>query len=214
MKTKAGRSAGLAGALALATAAWASAGGTAAAGEGLFHRLRHGRGPAVDAAGTLGYGPPGVHPGFQGFGLGYHRGYGYGGDALGVGAGGGYPFYGGPGYIHPAPRLDRLRLTKVAPFPFYGGPGGPDPAHPQYYDGGPGPLVVDRPVISTGGPDGAGYGAFSGMMPYPDSAFAPHTARASGEVSMPGRPPRASAPALITPVPPAGEADAEADGTP
>ena len=56
----------------------------------------------VSAAGTLGYGPPGVYPGFQGFGLGFHRGYGYGGDALGVGAEGGYPFYGGPGYPHPA----------------------------------------------------------------------------------------------------------------
>ena len=43
-----------------------------------YHSRR--RGPA---AGTLGYGPPGIYPGFQGFGLGYHLGYGYGGDALG-----------------------------------------------------------------------------------------------------------------------------------
>src|SRR5262249_25944161 len=46
------------------------------------------------AYGTLGYGKPGLYPGFQGFGLGYHPGYGYGGAALGVGADGGYPFYG------------------------------------------------------------------------------------------------------------------------
>jgi hypothetical protein len=52
----------------------------------------------VSASGTLGYGPPGVYPGFQGFGLGYHLGYGYGGDALGPEADGGYPFYCGPGY--------------------------------------------------------------------------------------------------------------------
>src|SRR5512135_3687906 len=69
--------------------------------------------------GTLGYGKPGLYPGFQGFGLGYHRGYGYGGDALGVGAGGGYPFYGGPGYCHPWPAL--RRIGGITPFPFYGG---------------------------------------------------------------------------------------------
>ena len=40
--------------------------------------------------GTLGYGPPGLHPGFQGFGLGYHLGYGYGGKrAAGSGCRGG-----------------------------------------------------------------------------------------------------------------------------
>ena len=44
---------------------------------------------------------------FQGFGLGYHLGYGYGGAAIGVGPDGGYPFYGGPGYPHPAPCLRR-----------------------------------------------------------------------------------------------------------
>ncbi len=41
--------------------------------------------------GTLGYGAAGLYPGFQGFGLGYHLGYGYGGDALGVGAEGDTP---------------------------------------------------------------------------------------------------------------------------
>src|SRR5436309_1585417 len=70
-------------------------------------------------------------PGFQGFGLKYHPGYGYGGDALGVGAGGGYPFYGGPGYPCAEPRL--RRLGKIVPFPYYGGPGYPSPGHPNYF---------------------------------------------------------------------------------
>src|SRR5207248_44563 len=48
--------------------------------------------------GALGWGGPGLYPGFYGFGLSFHRGYGYGGSGLGVGAGGGYPYYGGPGY--------------------------------------------------------------------------------------------------------------------
>src|SRR4051794_35470367 len=41
---------------------------------GLGHHDRGGPG-----FGTLGYGGPGLYPGFQGFGLGYHPGYGYGG---------------------------------------------------------------------------------------------------------------------------------------
>ena len=155
----------------------------------------HRSGPGV---GTLGYGPPGLHPGFQGFGLGYHKGYGYGGKALGPGAEGGYPFYGGPGYPHPAPRL--RRIGGANPFPFYGGPGGPTPECPQYF-GGVGPLVEDRPVVRiVGGPPGMQYGEFNGMMPYPDSTFAPFTSAASGEslnVSQPAGPP----------TPPASSAD-------
>ena len=75
---------------------------------------RHGQ-----SCGTLGYGPPGLHEGFQGFGLGFHPGYGYGGKALGVGAEGGYPFYGGPGYPHPGPCLDRFGHEK--PFAYFAG---------------------------------------------------------------------------------------------
>ena len=75
---------------------------------------------SVVSQGTLGYGPPGLHPGYQGFGLSFHRGYGYGGYALGVGAEGGYPFYGGPGYPHTWPRLNRF--CGITPFPYYGGP--------------------------------------------------------------------------------------------
>jgi hypothetical protein len=125
--------------------------------------------------GTLGYGRPGLYPGFQGFGLGFHPGYGYGGDALGVGTDGGYPFYGGPGYPHPWPTL--RRSGGITPFPHYGGPGGPSPGHPNYF-GGVGPLAPDQPVVvSERDPRGPGavdgYGCFTGMIPYPETTFAP-----------------------------------------
>ena len=147
-----------------------------ARGCSLMHA--HRTGPGV---GTLGYGPPGLHSGFQGFGLGYHRGYGYGGEALGPGAEGGYPFYGGPGYLHPAPRL--RRIGGINPFPHYGGPGGPSPSCPQYF-GGVGPLVADAPVVKViGGNETGDYGEFNGMIPYPPNTFAPFTAAAAGESS-------------------------------
>ncbi len=136
--------------------------------------------------GTMGYGPPGLQPGFQGFGLGYHLGKGYGGDALGVGAEGGFPFYGGPGYPHPGPRLQRH--LEIIPFPYYGGPGGPSPGHPQYYGGVAAPLVSDTPVITVAGQPGeadyaSGFGGFTGAVPYAESAFAPFTSEtAAGTV--------------------------------
>ena len=142
-------------------------------------------GPGV---GTLGYGSPGLYPGFQGFGLGYHLGYGYGGDGLGVGADGGYPFYSGPGYPHEWPRL--RRIGGITPFPFYGGPGGPTPSCPNYF-GCVGPLVPDRPVIvvepQPGEADYAhGYGAFTGVVPYPESVLAPFTTAAAARGSSSG----------------------------
>jgi len=122
-------------------------------------------------AGTLGYGKPGLYPGFQGFGMGYHLGYGYGGDALGPGAEGGYPFYGGPGYPHPAPPF--RRFVKIVPFAHDGGPGGPTPGHPNFF-GGVGPLAPDQPVVTVeGGPPDLGYGGFTGTVPYPETMFAP-----------------------------------------
>lgn len=128
------------------------------------------------AAGTLGYGPPGLHPGFQGFGLGFHRGYGYGGAALGPGAEGGLPFYGGPGYPHPAPAL--RRIGGINPFPHFAGPGGPTPEQPWFY-GGVGPLVADPPVLKiVGAPAESGYGDYHGMMPYPETTFAPYSSSA------------------------------------
>jgi len=134
----------------------------------------------IPAAGPLGYGRPGIHPGFQGFGKNYHLGYGYGGDALGTPSGG-YPFYGGPGYPHPWPKL--RRIGGINPFTHYAGPGFPTPDHPNFY-GATGPLVVDPPVITTtGGPSGAdvanSYGSFTGAISYPDSAFAPFTSDAN-----------------------------------
>lgn len=142
----------------------------------------------IRGGGTLGYGPPGVHPGFQGFGLGYHRGYGYGGDALGVGAEGGYPFYGGPGYPHPSPRL--RRIGGINPFPHYAGPGYPTPDHPNYY-GVVGPLVADEPVITIIPEPGEadysrGFGSFTGAVPLPEKYFAPYTSEAAAMGSASG----------------------------
>jgi hypothetical protein len=126
--------------------------------------------------GTLGYGPPGVHPGFQGFGLGYHAGHGYGGRALGVGATGGYPFYGGPGYPHAGPRLRRIGGTE--PFRYCGGCGN-TVAHGNHF-GLPGPLASSPLAIQIAptaaqAPYGTGYGAFTGTLPYPESTFAPYS---------------------------------------
>ena len=176
-------------AIALTVGVWIIAGSTVSAyddglagpgqkakkgGLGLFGRRPSNCGP-------LGYGAPGLYPGFPGFGLGFHPGYGYGGDGLGVGPGGGYPFYGGPGYLHPSPTL--RRLNGITPFPYFGGPGYPSPEHPQFF-GGVGPLVPDEQVIrfaSEGAyPDTTGgYGCFSGVLPYPDSFFAPFTSPGS-----------------------------------
>lgn len=149
--------------------------------------------------GTLGYGPPGIHEGFQGFGLGYHPGHGYGGGGLGVGAEGGYPFYGGPGYPHPGPTLKRV--GGINPVPFHGGPGGPTPGHPNAFAPA-GPLAPDQPVITVErdprdpGYEG-GYGGFTGTLPYPEAAFAPFTTAAAtggsagglGAASAPDAPP-------------------------
>ncbi len=128
----------------------------------------------ADCRGTLGYGPPGIQPGFQGFGLGFHRGYGFGGAALGVGAEGGYPLYGGPGYPHPAPQL--RRIGGIVPFEFFGGPGGPGPGQSNFF-GTVGPLEPDKPVVTFNvdspetGFDG-GYGCLTGTLPYPEQTFA------------------------------------------
>jgi hypothetical protein len=145
----------------------------------------------MSAGGTLGYGPPGLYPGFQGFGLGFHLGYGYGGDALGAGAEGGYPFYGGPGYPHPAPRL--RRIGGINPFCYLGGPGYPTPDHPNFF-GGFGPLVGDDPVVRVQMTGGAAaysgdYGTFTGAVPDAETRFAPFTAQAAaGASSMRVRP--------------------------
>jgi hypothetical protein len=126
--------------------------------------------------GTLGYGGHGLDLGFYGFGLSFHRGYGYGGRALGVGASGGYPYYGGPGY--------------------------PSDSHAQYFTGAP-PLVVARPValeaFEPGTPAFPGdYGPFTGAIPYPETLFAPYVNAAAATGSSTGASPRPPSP------PPAG----------
>jgi hypothetical protein len=83
--------------------------------------------------GILGSKLLGPGPGYQGFGLNFHPGYGYGGAALGVGPEGGYPFYGGPGYPHAEPRLRRFPLLHIVPFPYFGGPGYPTPECPNFF---------------------------------------------------------------------------------
>ena len=175
--------------MALTMVLWGSSGSTSTAlgddppapvqanwkvGKGLF-----GRGAATAPAPV--YGTLGPLDGYYGFGLSFHQGRGYGGGALGVNPDGGYPFYGGPGYCQPGPVLRRFH--GITPFPYFGGPGFPTPEHPHFF-GGVGPLVPDEPVITIGGDgttsDPAGdYGNFTGVLPYPESAFAPFSSPAS-----------------------------------
>ena len=131
--------------------------------------------PSGWCMGTLGYGPPGLYPGYYGFGLSFHRGYGYGGSALGVGAEGGYPYYGGPGYPHTWPCLNRF--CGITPFPYYGG------SELGYANFGP----VDN--SGPGYPNEGGYGSFTGPAPYPESYFAPDTAAAATTGSASGAQP-------------------------
>ncbi len=94
--------------------------------------------------GPLGYGPPGAHPGFYGFGLSFHPGYGYGGNGLGVGIDGGYPCYGGPGY----------------PIKY----GYPHFAYP-YYEG-IGQLYYDPPVVLSDLINAGNFGPYTGASIY------------------------------------------------
>ncbi len=168
-------------------------------------------GKAAQGAGTLGYGPPGLHPGFQGFGLKYHPGYGYGGNALGVGAEGGYPFYGGPGDPQPGPSLRRSK--GITPFPYLAGPGYPTPTCPNYF-GGIGPLAPDQPVTRfDANPADLGrtgsYGGFDGKIPYPEAAFAPFATvtAAVGTSSRAGSSSPPNAPSNSAPIPGEGVND-------
>lgn len=117
---------------------------------------------------------------FPGFGLSYHLGYGYGGNGVGAGSAGGYPFYGGPGYPRCEPALQRF--GKIARVPYYGGPGYPRVGTSNFYDA-TGPLVARPPVLQViDGQDPAsqtsGYGGFTGTMPYPETLFAPYATAA------------------------------------
>jgi PDZ domain len=162
-------------ALALAVGIWVCSGSSGMAQGG-------GDGPF----GT-GHGGDGPYPGFLGFGLSYHLGYGYGGYGLGVGNHGGYPYYGGRGYPHGEPILQRF--GKISRLAYYGGPGYPLDGHSNYFEG-IGPLVVDRPVAKVGENNDlshvSDYGPFTGALPYPESLFAPYAAEAAGTGSSSG----------------------------
>jgi PDZ domain len=192
-------------ALVLGLAIWVFSGSSAKSDEGgLIEESPHEKLGAD--FGTLGWAPYGYCPGFYGFSLRFHPGYGYGAGALGVGADGGYPFYGGPGYFHPGPTLQRC--GPIAPFAYYSGPGYP------FNFSLPGPLVVDQPVAlqTRGGDPGhaagsavypydVGFGPFTGAYPYPESYFAPFTAAAAASGSSAGPTvPAPSTPANADPV--------------
>jgi hypothetical protein len=135
-----------------------------------------------------------------GFSLRWHPGYGYGRYALGVGADGGYPFYGGPGYPHEPPRLNRF--GPATPYLYFGGPGHPILGWSNFYQG-IGGLVVDKPVVAIAQPGdfdfvgengeinpGRDFGAFTGALPYPETYFAPYAAATgSFDAQSPANPP-------------------------
>jgi PDZ domain len=93
----------------------------------------HAEGLGTHGYATSGNGDFAVLPGFAGFGMSFHRGYGYGGNGLGVGADGGYPYYGGPGYpcggyLYPGPMF----VSDGAFGPFTGPPPYPEATFAPY----------------------------------------------------------------------------------
>jgi PDZ domain len=139
--------------------------------------------------GTLGWAPYGLYPGLYGFSLRWHPGYGYGRYALGVGADGGYPFYGGPGYPHEPPKLRRFGPAR--PYAYYGPPDDAPYGCNNFFTpvGG---LVIEKPVVTIGEPGDFGYvnengdvypgrdfGSYTGTLPYPETLFAPYTSAAA-----------------------------------
>ena len=120
------------------------------------------------------------YQGYQGFGLSFHPGYGYGGNALGVGAFGGYPIYAGPGYPHPLPQ--HLRSCGIIPVFYYGGPSDPSARYPLFFEP-VGPLVADVDVVTLSNRNALGYtsdfGRFTGTLPYPETLFAPYASAAA-----------------------------------
>jgi hypothetical protein len=140
--------------------------------------------------GALGWAEDGLYSGLYGFSLRWHPGYGYGRYALGVGADGGYPFYGGPGYPHEPPCLRRFGPTE--PYAYDGGPGYSISGWSNFYES-IGGLIVDKSVVGIGEPGdfgyvgangernlGADFGPFTGALPYPETYFAPNAAAATG----------------------------------
>ncbi len=167
-------------------------------------KFGHKRKKDVQTRGTLGYGPPGLFPGFPGFGLRYHPGYGFGGYGLGTMAEGGFPHYAGTGYPHPSPPLNRF--GKILPTTYLGGPRGPNPGCPNFFAPVDSLLVVDSPTaaledLGMGLGQGTDYGCYTGGLPAAEARFAPFaSAEAAGAPSGVGddRPP---APPLAAPPP-------------
>jgi hypothetical protein len=152
--------------------------------------------------GTLGWAEYGLYPGLYGFSLRWHLGYGYGRYALGVGADGGYPFYGGPGYPHEPPPF--RRFGPAAPFTYFGGPEYPCDGDFNFFQG-IGGLAIEKPVVAIGEPGDLGhvnengdvapgrdFGPFTGAIPYPETYFARNTYAAattgSSSATGPARP--------------------------
>jgi hypothetical protein len=196
-------------ALALAMGIGAFAGSSVLADDGGHADFNEGRFKHSNLDnGTLGWAEYGVYPGLYGFSLRWHLGYGYGLYALGVGADGGYPFYGGPGYPHEPPLL--RRFGPATPYAYFGGTDYPLFGCTNFYQG-IGGLVVDKPVVSIGEPGDFGYvgpngeidrgndfGHFTGALPYPEPYFAPYASAPAATGSSGAE--RASKPA--TPSPP------------
>ena len=180
--------------------------------------------------GTLGWAPYGMYPGWYGFSLRWHLGYGYGRYALGVGADGGYPFYAGPGYPHDPPKLRRFGPAR--PIAFYGGPEYPRYGYSNFFTHVEG-MVIDKPVVTIGEPGDYGYvnengdvypgrdfGSYTGALPYPETLFAPYASEAAATGSSgaegaakPATPPYHAPPAARPGAPSASLAPADGEVT-
>lgn len=68
-----------------------------------------------ESFGTLGYGPPGLQPGAQGFSLGYHPGYGYGRGAWASAPKAAIPSTGAPAIPTPGRACDESGESYLSP---------------------------------------------------------------------------------------------------
>jgi hypothetical protein len=146
-----------------------------------FRFYRHG----AMTEGTLGYGGLGLYPGFYGFGLSFHPGYGYGGYGLGVGAEGGYPFYGGPGYrigsitFDGGPAFSGVENALIRPDYPYEGPSAPGQANagmgPAYRARAEAVVGPANPYFGYNSGEGTGVGYRGGFGPFTGATAFPFT---------------------------------------
>jgi hypothetical protein len=139
------------------------------------HGRHHAEGLGTHGYATSGNGDFAVLPGFAGFGLSFHLGYGYGGHGLGVGAEGGYPYYGGPGYPHGG---------YFYPGPMFAGEGlfGPYTGPPSYPEATFAPYSAAAATTGSAS-GGAPFDPFS--TPSPDGALPPSSAVPSTTAPVP-----------------------------